>query len=111
MKADIEAAERAKEARDAARAWRRAGFIGEEALSRILVLFPDDRQRFGPGFRVLVFIFTSIATVAVIGLWFDLFDSNPGNGSSFLLWALALAGLTELQRGPWKRADAGAETA
>ncbi len=110
MNAEIVAAERMKEARDAARAWRRAGFIGEDALARILTLYPDDRQRFGPGFRALAFIFAGIASWAVIGLWFALFDARPDSAGSFVVWALALAALTEFQRGPWKRADAGAES-
>lgn len=110
MNAEIVAAERAKEARDAARAWRRAGFIGEGALARILTLFPDDRQRFGPGFRALAFIFTGIASWAIIGLGFALFDARLDSAGAFVIWALALAALTEFQRGPWKRADAGAES-
>ncbi len=111
MNAEILAAERAKEARDAARSWRRAGFIGEEALARILALYPDDRQRFGPGFRALAFIFTGIASWAIIGLWFALFDTRLDSAGSFVIWALALAALTEFQRGPMKRADAGTESA
>lgn len=111
MTPELVAAERAKEARDAARAWRRAGFTTEVVLSRVIEAYPDDRKRFGPGFRALAFIFALVASLTMIGLWFDLFDSNPSNGTSFLVWALALAALTELQRGPWKRADAGAETA
>jgi len=111
MNAEIVAADRVKETRDAARAWRRAGFIGEEALARILALYPDDRHRFGPGFRALAFIFTGIASWAIIGLWFALFDARLDRAGSFVVWALVLAALTEFQRGPWKRADAGAESA
>ena len=111
MNTQIVAAERAREARDAARAWRRAGFIDEEALSRILALYPDDRKRFGPGFRALAFIFTGIASWAMVGLWFALFDSRLDGAGSFVFWALAFAALTEFQRGPMKRADAGAESA
>jgi len=110
MSPGIVAAERAKEARDAARAWRRAGFIPEEVLERVIALYPDDRRRFGPGFRALALIFALIASATLIGLWFDLFDSDPGAGS-FFAWSLVLAALTEVQRGPWKRADAGAESA
>lgn len=111
MRPEIVAAERAREVRDAARAWRRAGFIGEEALGFVLERYPDDRVRFGPGFRVLAFIFTLIASWALIGLWFVFFDSNPGTGATFLVWALVLSGLTEVQRGPMRRAGAGAESA
>lgn len=107
----IVAAERAREVREAARAWRRAGFMGEDALARVGAMYPDDRHRFGPGFRVLAFVFTAVASFAMIGLWFDFFDRNPRSGGSFLAWALILAAVTELQRGPLQRADAGAETA
>lgn len=110
MSPEIVAAERAKEARDAARGWKRAGFIPEKVLERVIALYPDDRRRFGPGFRALALIFALIASATLIGLWFDLFDSDPGAGS-FFAWSLVLAALTEVQRGPWKRADAGAESA
>lgn len=111
MREEIVAAERAREARDAARGWRRAGFIGEAAFARVVMLHPDDRQRFGPGFRALAFIFTLVASWALIGLWFVFFDSNPKSGGSFLVWAVALGALTEFQRGSMRRADAGAESA
>jgi hypothetical protein len=111
MNAEIVAAERAREAREAARAWRRNGFISEEILSRVLALYPDDRKRFGNGFRTLAFIFTGIAAVAMIGLWFAFFDRSIDSAGSYVLWAFVLAGLTEFQRGPMKRGDAGAESA
>jgi len=111
MNQEIVAAERSKEARDAARGWRRAGFIPGETLIRVVDMYPDDRQRFGPGFRALAFIFTSIASWAAIGLWIVLFDHNLDSGGGFLAWALVLAALTEFQRGPLKRSDAGAESA
>ncbi|MBX7187232.1 MAG: hypothetical protein K1Y01_18970 [Vicinamibacteria bacterium] len=111
MRPEIVAAERAREVRDAARAWRRTGFIGEEALGLVLERYPDDRVRFGPGFRVLAFIFTLIASCALIGLWFVFFDSNPQTGASLIVWAVVFSGLTELQRGPMRRVGAGAESA
>ena len=111
MNARIVAAERAKEARDAARGWRRAGFISEDALPRILALYPDDRQRFGPGFRALAFVFTSVASWAAVGLWIVLADHNLDSGGAFLTWAIVFAALTEFQRGPLNRSDGGAESA
>ncbi len=111
MRPDVVAAERSKEVRDTARNWRRAGFIVEETLSRIVELYPDDRQRFGPGFRVLAFVFTSIAAWAIIGLSFVLFEPDLEHAGIYFFWALALSGLTELQRGPLARASAGAESA
>ncbi len=112
MRPESIAAERAKEVRDAARAWQRAGFLSEGALAMALALHPDDRHRFGPGFCVLAFVFTSIASWAIVGLSFVLFEPGGGMSSAFLLfWAGVLAALTEWQRGSWKRADAGAESA
>jgi hypothetical protein len=111
VRPDVVAAERSKEVRDAARNWRRAGFIAEETLSRIVELYPDDRQRFGQGFRVLAFVFASIAAWAIVGLSFVFFKPDPDHAGIYLFWALALSGLTELQRGPLARANAGAESA
>lgn len=112
MRSEAIAAERAREVRDAARGWRRAGFISEAVLTRTVSLYPDDRQRFGPGFRALAFIFSSIAVWAMVGLSFVLFEPRGDNSGALLLfWAAALTILTEVQRGPGKRADAGAESA
>ena len=68
MTPEIVAAERTREVRDAALAWRRAGFVSEGALSRVLSLYPDDRQRFGPGFRLLAFLFAGFACLVLVGL-------------------------------------------
>ncbi|MEO8500052.1 MAG: hypothetical protein ABI565_04000 [Vicinamibacteria bacterium] len=111
MRDEVVASERARAVREAARSWQRAGFIGEESASRIVAAYPDDRQRFGPGFRALAFIFSLVASWALLGLWFLLIDRNPETGMSFLIWAAAMAALTEFQRGPLKRSDAGAEAA
>jgi hypothetical protein len=113
VRPEVVAAERSKEVRDAARSWRRAGFVAEETLSRITALYPDDRQRFGPGFRALAFVFAVIASLAMVGLSFSLldFEQSKDEMSLLIVWAVILAGLTELQRGPWRRASAGAEGA
>jgi uncharacterized membrane protein YidH (DUF202 family) len=112
MRAEATGAERAKEVRDAARAWRRAGFVSEGVLAKIVLLFPDDRRRFGPGFRALAFIFTGVAGGAIVGLTFSLFAPRGDIASGLLFsWAAVMAALTEWQRGPWRRADAGAESA
>jgi|CXWL01.1.fsa_nt_gi hypothetical protein len=113
MNPEWSAAERAKQVRDEARGWRRAGFVNDEVLRRTLSLFPDDRQRFGPGFRALAFLFAGFACIVMVGLALVLFEPRGelGLGVQLCFWAMVLAGLTELQRGPWKRADAGAESA
>lgn len=113
MNAEWSAAERAKQVRDEARGWRRAGFVNDEVLRRTLSLFPDDRQRFGPGFRALAFLFAGFAAVVLVGLALVLFEPRADSalGLHLIFWAVVLTWLTELQRGPWKRADAGAESA
>ena len=110
MRAEVAVAERSKEVRDAARAWHRAGFIGADILSRVVPLYPDDRQRLGPGFRALAFIFAGLAALALVGV--GLIKSTRDTVSGFLLvWAGVMALLTEFQRGPGRRASAGAESA
>ena len=112
MRPEVAQAERSREVRDAARAWRGAGFIGDDALSRVLDLYQDDRRRFGTGFRVLAFIFTGVAAGALVGL--SVFLASPSWESApvfFAFWAAVMAALTELQRGPGRRASAGAESA
>ena len=113
MRPEWSASERAKQVRDEARGWRRAGFINDEVLRRTLSLFPDDRQRFGPGFRALAFLFAGFACIVLVGLALVLFEPRGelDLGLQLCFWAAVLAALTELQRGPWKRADAGAESA
>jgi hypothetical protein len=113
MNPHVKAAERAKQVRDAARAWHSAGFASDAVLARIISLYPDDRRRFGPGFRALAFIFTGVAVWAVFGL--SMLVLEPSGSTSWgvlcLFWAAACVALTELQTGPGRRADAGAENA
>lgn len=113
MRPEIAAADRAREIRESARGWRRAGFVSEEVLRRALAAYPDDRQRFGPGFRALAFLFTGFACLVLVGLWLVLFEPRGefSWGLHLCFWAAVLGGVTALQRGPWKRADAGAESA
>lgn len=113
MRPEIVAAERAKQVRDAARAWRTKGFASEAVLEHVVSLYPDDRKRFGPGFRALSFIFTGVAVWAVFGLSVVVLEPS-GDAMWGLLcgfWAAVCVALTELQVGPGRRADAGAESA
>lgn len=113
MSPEMEASERAQEVRDAARSWRRAGFVSAEVIDRVLSRYPDDRIRFGPGFRALAFIFTGIGVWAMVGLSMVLLEppGSAGWGALLLFWAGVCFVLTELQIGPGRRADAGAESA
>ncbi len=113
MSPQIVAAERAKQVRDAARAWRAAGFASEAVVARVLSLYPDDRRRFGPGFRALAFIFTGVSVWAIFGLSMVLLEPSGSTSWGLLccFWAVVCVALTELQMGPGRRADAGAERA
>lgn len=113
MNPQIAAAERAKQIRDAARAWRTAGFASEVVLARIVSLYPDDRRRFGPGFRALAFIFTGVSVWAIFGLLILLVKPSGSTNWGLLccFWAAVCVALTELQMGPARRADAGGESA
>lgn len=113
MSPEMVAAERAREVREAAKSWRQAGFVSAFVLDRILALYPDDRLRFGPGFRALAFIFTGIGVWATVGLSMVLLKpSGSASWSALLcLWAGACFMLTEMQIGALRRAEAGAESA
>lgn len=111
MRAQAAAAERAKEVRDAALGWKRAGLADETVLKEVLARYPDDRHRFGLGFRILAFVFTSIAVWAAIFISFLFVSHDLDEPALFFVWAAILAGATELQLGPWARANAGAESA
>jgi hypothetical protein len=113
VRGEVASADRAAEVRGAARAWRRAGVIGEAGLAAIEERFPDDRVRVGGVFRVLLFLFTlvaiggawgAVALVAGGGRFRELapFDAAAG---------VALAALTELQLGPLRRRGGGTEAA
>jgi hypothetical protein len=111
VRPDIVAAERAREVRDAIRAWRRGGFIGEASEAQALARYPDDRVRFGLGFRILAFVFAFIGAGAIAG-FSALFLPTSGSGQFFFaFWAVAMTALTEAQRGPGRREGAGAESA
>ncbi len=108
MRKDVEEADRRQEVRSAAHDWHRAGAIDRETLEAIVSEYPDDRSRAGPGFRVLLFVFTLVAAGATVAL-FAINDAPTG-----ALLFLAAAGcvvLTEVQIGRLKRWGAGAEEA
>lgn len=108
MRVDVEQADRRKDVRDAARSWRRRGAIRPETLQAILVLYPDDRSRVRPAFRVLFFLFTVVAVAAA----FSIFAVNDFPvGALLFLTALGCIVLTEVQIGALRRSGAGAEEA
>ncbi len=116
MRADMALADRHAAVRGAARSWKRAGVVDDEALAAIEKAWPDDRVRVGPVFRVLLFLFTLLAINAGAGLFWLLFLDSLGNeatvaGVSSLLFGCLLVALTEFQIGRLRRSQGGTEAA
>lgn len=111
MRADAAAADRRHEVREAARAWRGAGAIDEATLAAIEATHPDDRARLGPAFRTLVFFFTGIVTLALLGLFTVVVDFAQGESTLLIVFGLLLIAATEVQTGPLRRAQGGSEAA
>jgi hypothetical protein len=106
-------ADRARAVRLAARAWQRAGAIDEATRRAIDERYPDDRQRLGPIFRVLVFFFAFISTNMLLGLFAACASGGTEAvlGTSLLMFGAVLVGVTEVLLGPLRRADSGVEAA
>ena len=68
MRADVEEADRRYEVREAARGWQRAAAVDEETRKKIDAAYPDDRNRLGPVFRVLVFGFSLVVLQSALGI-------------------------------------------
>lgn len=111
MRAAAARANRSREVRQAARAWRRAGAIDGAALAAIEAAYPDDRARLGPVFRSVAFVAGLLALNAFFGVIAIASRGKDGFGAACLVFALLLAGATEWLRGPLRRADSGIETA
>ena len=58
MKPDAALADRRQSVRGAGREWLRAGWINESVFQSIVKMYPDDRVRVGPVFRILFFVLT-----------------------------------------------------
>lgn len=111
MRPEAALADRRREVRLAARGWRRAGAIDERVLSAVEAAYPDDRARLGPMFRGVAFVAGVLALNAFFGVIAIASHGASGFGAACLVFALLLAGATELLVGPLKRADSGIETA
>ncbi|HSD26361.1 MAG TPA: hypothetical protein VLL75_03610 [Vicinamibacteria bacterium] len=113
MRADAAEADRRHEVREAARGWQRAGAIDDTTLAKVEAAYADDRNRLGPIFRVLVFVFTLVVLQGGLGL-VGLLAGHAGETALafvFLLGGLGLAILTDVQIGPWRRRQGGTEPA
>jgi MFS family permease len=113
MRADVAEADRRYEVRKAARAWARAAAVDEETSTKIEALYPDDRNRLGRVFRVLVFGFSIVVLQSVMGIVGLMFTAAGASVAAvvFFLFGLGLAGLTEVQLGSLKRRQGGTEAA
>jgi len=113
MKAEVALADRRHEVRAAAKGWRRAAAIDEETRKRIDAAYPDDRNRLGPVFRVLVFGFSLVVLQSAFGIVGMMFASAGESVAAvvFFVFGLGLAALTEVQLGPLKRRQGGTEAA
>lgn len=112
MRHDLAAAARAREVRDAARAWRSAGAIDDAVLTTIERARPDDRRRQTPLWRALIFLFVFVAASAVTALAFFVFQpSKTGGAALSLVFGVLLAAATEIEQGPMRLDGTGAEAA
>jgi hypothetical protein len=111
MRPEAALADRRRDVVQAARAWRRAGAIDEATLAAVVAAYPDDRARLGPVFRSVAFVAGLLALNALLGVIGIASHGARGFGAACLVFALLLAGATELLVGPLKRADSGIETA
>jgi hypothetical protein len=68
MIADAAHADRNRSVQRAATAWREAGVIDAATWRAIVDRFPDNRVRFNPAIRVVLFVFTFVAGCALWGL-------------------------------------------
>lgn len=111
MRREIAQADRAREVRLAARSWYAARRIGEEPMHAIEALFPDDRVRVGPVFRVLLFLASFLAAGAGTGVLFVLLDSSVRGyeGSLPALAGMVCIFLTEWQTAGLRRSGGGTE--
>lgn len=110
MRADVAEADRRRSVRREARSWRAADAIDTDTLAAIEAAYPDDRRRLGRALRALVAVFTLIAANAFFGIVM-LGTPNGAKDTLVLLFGLVLLALTEIQIGPLRRAEAGAEAA
>lgn len=116
MRADAALADCNGSVRAAARSWQEAGAIDEATLKAIEAAVPDDRNRVGPVFRILLFLFSLLAINAGFGfVWLLVLEPLKAEKGGFATMAIftgiVLAALTEFQIGSLKRSQGGTEAA
>lgn len=99
--------------RQAAAAWHEAGVLDDAGLAAVEARHPDDSGRLGPVLRTLVGAFAAFGVLVSFGLAMVVLRLRDETAIAFvlLLFGAGLGVLTELQMGPLKRMQAGAETA
>ncbi len=102
-------AERRQAVRDAAAAWMESGVIDEETRRAIAERYPDDRERLGIAWRILLGGFTLLAVWGAFGFISLAFSSSTLAGMLAILFGLALAAATEALKGPLRRSQGGVE--
>jgi len=112
VRADLVAARRRAEVREAAADWERAGIIDPAARAAIDSRYGDDRVSRPVVWRVLIFVFVWVIASAGSGIVFaTLRPSDEGVGILLLLLAGVFAGATEHLQGSRRFDGAGAEAA
>jgi len=96
--AGLDAALRADEVRQAARAWRDIGFIDPATLSRIEAAYPETRARLAWMWKALLFIVVTVAANSVLGAVFMV--SSEASSTVLLVFGAGLAYATEIFRSP-----------
>lgn len=104
-------AERHQAVRAAASAWRESGLIDEPTRRAIAELYPDDRERLGIAWRILLGGFTLLAAGAAYGFLVLLFTDETVAGLLAILFGLVLTAATEALKGPLRRSQGGIEEA
>jgi hypothetical protein len=111
MRADAALADRNESVREAAQGWLRAGWIDENALEAIGRLYPDDRARAGPAFRILFFVLTMGALACVLGIFLSRNPSQYAVATVALVSGIACAAVTDNLINTRKRRQGGIEAA
>jgi hypothetical protein len=111
MTPEVARADRMQALREAAGDWLRAGWIDEGGRRAIESLYPDDRIRTGPAFRVLFFILTLGALVGIVGIAYAQSDSHILAATIAWIAGALCAAATNYLIGPLKRRQGGIEAA
>ena len=111
MKPDAATADRRQSVREAGREWFHAGWIDEIACKSIAEIYPDDRVRVGPVFRILFFVLTLAAIMGAAGALYSLIDHEKPIAVLALAGGLACWATANYLIGPKKRRQGGIEAA